>query len=598
MKKELQDLRDKMQEYGIDAYMIPTGDFHGSEYVGDYFKCRDYISGFDGSAGTLIVTADEAGLWTDGRYFIQASDQLAGSGIELKKMGQPDVPSIADYLADKLGEGQTLGYDGRVVMASAENALKQRLRGKQVRIVSDKDLVGELWTDRPPLSRRPAWPLPVIYAGRRRSNKIALIRQELRRKQADYLLLASLTDICWLLNVRGDDIAYTPVVLSYLLMDQEKVCWYVQKCVPRELTYELKDDGVEIRDYESIYDDVAALPEGSVLYYDMGTVNSRLQSRIPASVKRMVGPNPTEMPKAVKNPVEVANFRKAHIKDGVAVTRFIYWLKQNVKDGVDGKPITEISAAEYLEGLREKQARYVEPSFAPIIAYREHGAICHYSATEESNAVLKPESFVLADTGGHYLEGTTDITRTISLGPLSHKEKEMYTLVLRGHINLAAARFLKGCTGQSLDSLARTPLWDRGLDYDHGTGHGVGFLMGVHEGPNSFRYRKPAGGGRECVFEEGMVTSDEPGIYLEGEFGVRIENLIVCRQADDSGFGDFLSFDTLPMVPYDRDAILPEMLTEKERRWLNAYHSVVYDTISPHLDLEEKDWLRQETREL
>lgn len=592
MREELCRLRKRMQEESVDAYLIMTDDFHGSEYVGDYFKSREYISGFTGSAGTLLVRKDCAGLWTDGRYFLQAETQLAGSGITLFRSGQPGVPDLEDYLAEQLADGQTLGFDGRCVMAGYARKLRERLEQKGVRIRNDLDLVGDVWPDRPALSKEPVWQLAERYAGIGVKDKLAEVRQILHKKKADWFLLASLEDICWLLNVRGNDVACTPVVLSYLMMSRDQVFWYVQReAVLEPVQADLQEAGVVLREYGQIYEDVSRLPGGVRLLCDENHVNDALISRIAPDVVVVDGENPTLLLKAVKNPVEVANEKAAHIKDGIAVTRFIYWLKTRV----GREEITEMNAASRLEMFRREQEDYLEPSFYPILAYGPHGAIVHYSADETSDVPLEPEGFLLADTGGHYMEGTTDITRTIALGPLTEEQKEMYTTVLKAHIRLADAVFLQGAAGVSLDVLARTPLWERGLDYNHGTGHGVGYLLSVHEGPNSFRFRPSAVRGGDHVMKEGMITSDEPGIYLEGKFGVRLENLLVCAAKQTNSYGTFLGFEPLTMVPFDRDAILWDALSEKELRWLAAYHQKVYESLAPHLLEEERQWLRETT---
>lgn len=590
MKRELELLRVKMKETGVDACLIPTSDFHGSEYVGDYFKCREYISGFTGSAGTLVVTLDEAGLWTDGRYFLQAAKQLSGSGITLMRERQPGVPSIEEYLKTTLKKGETLGFDGRCIMAEYADTLITQLNALGVAVRTDIDLPGAVWEKRPPLSAQAVWPLPVEYAGESSESKIKRVREFLSEKKAQYLLLTSLEDIAWLLNMRGNDVESTPVILSYLLLGQQEIIWYVQEeCLSEKIKILLEMQGIKNAPYAQIYEDVKKLPEEASVYYDKAAVNTALVSALPEKVKKIEGVNPTLLFKAKKNPVEVENERKAHIKDGVAVTKFIYWLKKNA-----GKQkVTERTAAAKLEEFRMAQENYIEPSFAPIIAYKEHGAIVHYSATKESDAEIRPESFVLADTGGHYLEGTTDITRTIALGTLTQEEKEMYTTVLKGHIQLEIARFLQGCSGQSLDILARTPLWEKGLDYNHGTGHGVGYLLSVHEGPNSFRYRPSVNRRNDCILEEGMITSDEPGIYLEGKFGIRLENMIVCQKDIENEYGSFLCFDSLTLVPFDLSAIILEELSTKERRWLEQYHKKVFETIAPYLTEEETEWLKE-----
>lgn len=593
MREEIVRLRRRMQEEQVDACLIMTDDFHGSEYVGDYFKSREYISGFTGSAGTLLVMKDTAGLWTDGRYFLQAEAQLAGSGITLYRSGQPGVPTVKDFLRKEMRPGETLCFDGRCVMSSYARELREILEPGEVRVRGNLDLVGDIWTDRPSISREPVWILEEQYAGAGIDEKIQEVRQILKTKKADYFLLTALEDICWLLNIRGNDVACTPVVLSYLVMSQEEVRWYVQKEVLTDSLIDyLEKSDVQVREYTAIYEDVSLLPAGARLLYDENHVNDALVHRISPQVEAFDGENPTLLLKAVKNPVEVENERAAHVKDGVAVTRFIYWLKKHT----GRETITELSAAVRLEELRAEQENYVGPSFYPILAYGEHGAIVHYSADEQSDVPLRPEGFLLADTGGHYKEGTTDITRTIALGPLSDEQKEMYTMVLKAHIRLADAIFLHGATGMSLDVLARTPLWEQGFDYNHGTGHGVGYLLSVHEGPNSFRYRPAASRGNDCVMEEGMITSDEPGIYLEGKFGIRLENLLVCARKKTNSYGTFLGFEPLTMVPFEKDAILWEQLSEKEISWLNAYHKKVFETIAPYLDEEEREWLREVTR--
>lgn len=593
MREELVRLRRRMQEEQVDACLIMSDDFHGSEYVGDYFKSREYISGFTGSAGTLLVMKDTAGLWTDGRYFLQAEAQLSGSGITLYRSGQPGVPSVKEFLRKEMQPGETLCFDGRCVMASAARELREILEPGGVSVRSDLDLAGDIWTDRPAISREPVWILEEQYAGAGVGEKIQEVRRLLRAEKADWFLLAALEDICWLLNIRGNDVACTPVVLSYLMMSQKEVRWYVQKEALTDAVREyLEKSDVQVREYDAIYEDVSLLPAGARLLYDENHVNDALVRRISPEVEAFDGENPTLLLKAVKNPVEVENERAAHVRDGVAVTRFIYWLKKHA-----GKePVTELSAAVRLEELREEQEDYIGPSFYPILAYGEHGAIVHYSADEQSDVLLRPEGFLLADTGGHYKEGTTDITRTIALGPLSDEQKEMYTMVLKAHICLADAVFLRGATGMSLDVLARTPLWERGFDYNHGTGHGVGYLLSVHEGPNSFRYRPAASRGNDCVMEEGMITSDEPGIYLEGKFGIRLENLLVCARKKINAYGTFMGFEPLTMVPFERDAILWEQLSEKEISWLNAYHKKVCETIAPYLDEEERSWLKEVTK--
>lgn len=583
-----------MKEKKIDAYLVATDDFHGSEYVGDYFKCRKYITGFTGSAGTAIITQDMAGLWTDGRYFIQAADQLRDTTIELFKSGEPGVPTVHQFLNDKLQEGMCLGFDGRTVSAREAEELQELLQEKHITFSVNDDLIGEIWEDRPVLSCEPVMELDIRWTGKSRADKIAEIREQMKAKEADTFILTSLDDIAWLLNIRGNDIHCCPVVLSYLVMMENELRLYANAAAfSEEIRSNLEADGVKIYPYDDVYSYVQTISSDKEVLLSRANVNSRLVSNIPSEVTILDEPNLTLLPKAVKNKTEMENERIAHIKDGIAVTKFIYWLKKNVTRTT----ITELSAAEKLYQFRSEQEHFLGDSFDPIIAYGTHAAIVHYSATEATDIPLEARGMVLADTGGHYLEGTTDITRTIVLGPVTAKEKKFFTAVLRGNLNLAAAKFKYGCTGLNLDYLARGPLWELGEDYNHGTGHGVGYLLNVHEGPNSFRW-KNLPGNPAPVLEEGMITSDEPGYYLENEFGIRHENLVLCKKAEKTSFGQFMCFEPLTMVPFDLEGINPEEMTERERKLLNDYHQKVYTTISPYLDEEEKEWLKQATREI
>ena len=594
VKERLKALRELMKEKNIDAYLVPTDDFHGSEYVGDYFKCRKYITGFTGSAGTAVIMQDMAGLWTDGRYFIQAADQLKGSGVELFKMGEPGVPTIHEFLKNNLKNDMCLGFDGRTVSGSEAEELKKLLKEKNIHFSVEEDLIGEMWEDRPELSCEPVMELEMKWTGETRASKIARIRQQMKEEGADIFILTSLDDIAWLLNIRGNDIHCCPVVLSYLIMTEKEVKLFAgEKAFPEKVRRNLEADSVRIYPYNEVYTYAQKIDKDQNVLISEKCVNSRLVSSIPENVTILDRPNPTLLAKAVKNPVEMENERIAHIKDGVAVTKFIHWMKTKVGE----EKITELSAAEKLYQFRSEQANFQGDSFDPIIAYGIHAAIVHYSATEETDIPLEAKGMVLADTGGHYLEGTTDITRTIVLGPVTEKEKKYFTSVLRGNLNLAAAKFKYGCTGLNLDYLARGPLWELGEDYNHGTGHGVGYLLNVHEGPNSFRW-KNLPGSPAPVFEEGMITSDEPGYYLENEFGIRHENLLLCKKAEKTSFGQFMCFEELTMVPFDLDGIDPAQMTERERGLLNKYHEKVYRNISPYLNEEEKEWLKRATRKI
>lgn len=582
-------LRNLMQQDGIDYYYIPTNDFHGSEYVADYFKCREYMSGFTGSAGSLLVSATEAGLWTDGRYFLQAEAQLAGSGITLYRMGEPGVPKIFEYIAQHIQPGQCLGFDGRMVDAFYALQLKKIVESKGGRLVTEFDLVGAVWYDRPWLEAKPAYSLSTQYTGVERGEKLDAICKWLDTRKADMLVITSLDDIAWALNIRGEDIHCCPVVLGYLVIKPlERILFANKSAFSTRLRQELARDSVLLREYDEIYDYLAAVPAGSRVAMDMHVANYQLVNSVPQTSKIVNVVCPTKMMKAVKNPAEIAGEKIAHIKDGVALVRFMYWLKQNIHK----IPLTERLAAAQLEAFRGSVGDYMGPSFDPIAAYGPHGAIVHYSATEETDARLLTEGFLLLDTGGHYLQGTTDVTRTILLGQeATPEEKKYYTAVLCGNLRLAAAKFKKGCSGVALDILARQPLWDMGCDFNHGTGHGVGCLLNVHEGPNAIRYRIVSQPDGNVEMQPGMITSDEPGVYLEGKFGIRLENLILCVEKEQNEFGQFLGFETLTLAPFERDAIDPAQMTPQDKKLLNEYHEKVYDTISPYLDRNEAEWL-------
>lgn len=590
--ERLSKLRKVMKEHKIDAYYVPTDDFHMSEYVGDFFKCRRYITGFTGSAGCAVISQDAAGLWVDGRYFIQGEEQTKDSSVTLFKQGEPGVPEVHDYIRDLLKDGQSLGFDGRSVSAAEAAEFKEMLEKKHCTTVSNVDLVGKIWENRPALSGEPAWELETKWSGEKRKDKLARLRKKMEDAGADGMLIGTLDDIAWLLNIRGNDVPCNPVVLSYLFVGLEKATLFVRPgAFDQKLEESLKEDGVELADYDEIYEWLGKIEERNIWITEK-QINARLVSSLPGEAARINKEDPILLMKAVKNPVEVSNMKMAHIRDGAAVTRFIFWLKQNV-----GKiKITEMSAAEKLYTFRAGQDNFVGNSFDPIIAYGEHAAICHYFATEETDYELKPQGMVLADTGGQYYEGTTDITRTIVLGPVTEEEKKFFTLVLKGHLRLMDAKFRSGCSGINLDYIAREPLWRIGKDFNHGTGHGVGYFLNVHEGPNGFRWKQMAGRKDSDAFEPGMITSDEPGYYAEGKFGIRHENLILCKNAGESDGMEFLEFEPLTMVPFDLEGIDPGLLGEEERKLLNSYHRTVYEKISPLLSEEECALLKDATR--
>ncbi|HIS56387.1 MAG TPA: aminopeptidase P family protein [Candidatus Fimimorpha excrementavium] len=595
VNERIQALRGEMEKRGMDIYMVPTADFHESEYVGEYFKARRFITGFTGSAGVAVITKKESGLWTDGRYFIQAANQLKGSEVELYKMGVEGVPTVEEFIKEKLPEGGCLGFDGRVVNTAEGQNLEAIVGEKHGSLKVEEDLIGLIWEDRPALSKEPAWLLDETYAGESAQSKMARVREEMEKAGADTHILTSLDDIAWLFNIRGNDATHFPIVLSFVILTQDRAEFFVNEEVLNDtIRAAFREYGVTIRGYEEIYDAVKAIPETSHVWMDCSKVNYRITNSLPKGVEIINRPNPTLLMKAVKNPTEIENIRKAHVKDGVAFTKYMYWLKTNI-----GKiPMTEITTADYLADRRKEQENFVDLSFDTISAYQANGAMMHYSATEESCAQLKPEGFLLVDSGAHYLEGSTDITRTMALGPITEKQKEYFTIVLRSNLNLAAAKFLYGCSGLNLDILSRGPLWDLGMDYRCGTGHGIGYLLNVHEAPNGFRWKHVPERNDGAILEAGMVTTDEPGVYLEGEFGIRTENELICVEDEKNEYGQFMRFETVTYAPIDLDAVDPEAMTKRERKLLNDYHKMVYEKVSPYLEPEEKEWLKKYTREI
>ena len=595
IKERLAQLRQLMEKNQIQYYIIPTNDYHLSEYVGDYFRARKYMSGFTGSAGVLVVTPSDAGLWTDGRYYIQAERQLEGSTITLFRQGTEGVPTIEEWLEKNIQPGENIGFDGRVIPA-ASGILYEKIAGKQGgHVVYQQDLVDEIWTDRPQLSGEPAFALDVCYTGRSTADKLAAVREAMREKGADLHVLTSLDDIAWLLNIRGNDVECNPVILSYVAVTLNAVYFFAdEKKLNEEIKALFEENHVTVLPYNDIYTWLENNSRTQTVMYNLGKINYAIYKSIDSSVQTVNCENPTLLMKAIKNDVEINNLIKAHIKDGVAVTKFMYWLKNNV-----GKiPMTEISASDYLENCRRAQDGFIELSFDTISAYKANAAMMHYSANAQSNAVLEPEGLLLVDSGGQYYEGTTDITRTFGLGPVSDEIKKHYTAVLRGMLNLANARFLHGCIGLNLDILARGPMWDMGIDYRCGTGHGVGYLLNVHEAPNGFRWKKVPERDDGCVLEAGMVTTDEPGIYEEGSHGIRIENELVCREGEKNEYGQFMYFETITYAPIDLDVIDTTYMTDVDLKRLNDYHQMVYEKISPYLDTEEREWLKVYTRPL
>ncbi|MCI9620943.1 MAG: M24 family metallopeptidase [Dorea sp.] len=591
IQERLKALREQMKEKKIDIYIVPTADFHQTEYVGEYFKARKYITNFSGSAGTAVITADEARLWTDGRYFIQAAEQIAGTTVELMKMGEPGVPTIKEYLADTLKAGGNIGFDGRAVAMSEGLAYEEIAKEKNGRVIYACDLIDEIWEERPALSAEPAWILEEKYAGETAAGKLSRIREYMKENGASVHVLTTLDDICWTLNMRGNDIEFFPLVLSYGIITMSQMHLYINEAkLSEEMKAQFAKDNILLHPYNDIYEDVKMIAEEESVLIDPARLNYALYSNIPDGVKKIEQRNPEVLFKAVKNPVEIENIRKAQLKDSVAHVRFMKWLKENV-----GKiRITEMSASEKLDEFRMEMGNFIRPSFEPISSYGEHCALMHYTSSQETDVELKEGNVFLTDTGAGFYEGSTDITRTYALGEIPDIMKEHFTLTLMGHMGLANARFLYGCTGMNLDLMARKPLWDRGLDFKCGTGHGMGYLLSIHESPAGFRWRYRAG--ETAVLEEGMVLTDEPGIYIEGSHGIRLENEILVRKGEQNEYGQFMYFETITYIPMDLDAVKTEMLPEETRIQLNDYHRTVYEKISPYLNDEEKEWLKKYTR--
>jgi len=590
VKKRIEKLRSLMKENKIDAYIIPSFDAHQSEYVADHWKSRQWISGFTGSAGTVVITLDDAGLWTDGRYYIQAEKQLEGSGIRLFKMADIGVPSYTEWLKNTLKKGSTVGFDGSVFSVDLFKGMEKSFKSKNIDKKIEKDLIDEIWEDRPEIPKELVFLHGIKYAGKSRVEKLNKVRANMSTKGANYYLLTSLDDIAWLLNIRGNDVPNNPVVISNVLVGEDKCYLFVDGSkVTNDIRLELENDGIEIKGYNEIHQILNQLSIDDSIIFDANKTSISMYNSINTDTTKLEEPNITTALKAIKNEVEIENLRNCQVSDGLAMVKFIKWLKESVTR----EKITEISAQEMLESFRRQQDLFVEPSFDTIAGYKDHAAMMHYKANKETQYTLKDEGFFLVDSGGQYFDGTTDTTRTIVLGKLTEEEKRDFTLVLKGHSALSSVKFLEGATGSSLDVLARQPIWEYGLDYKCGTGHGVGFFLNVHEGPQGFR-KEP----NSVKLEKGMVITNEPGIYKEGKHGVRTENIMLVVEEEKTEFGQFMSFEAITYCPIDLDAIDKDMLTDKEKQWLNDYHKMVYKRLSPYLDDEHKTWLKKETREI
>ena len=593
VKERIAKLRELMKENGIDIYVVPTSDFHQSEYVGEHFKARKFITGFTGSAGTAVITLDEARLWTDGRYFTQAAKQLEGSGVELMRMAEPGVPTINEYLKSTLVEGNCLGFDGRVVAMGEGQGYEEITKANKATIKYEVDLIDEIWEDRPELSKKPAFKLGEEYAGESAASKIERIREYMKECGATYHTIATIDDICWVLNMRGDDIDFFPLVLSYMVVKMDGVDLYIDETkLNDELKAEFAEIGVAVHPYNDVYADTKKIPAGETILIDPARLNYAIYSNIPEGVAKVEERNPEVLFKAMKNPKEIENMRIAQIKDSVAHVKFMKWVKENVET----MEITEMSASEKLDELREEMGNFIRPSFEPISAYADHAAMMHYCSKPETDVRLREGSVYLTDTGAGFWEGTTDITRTFVLGEVSDTIKEHFTLVAMCNLRLANSIFLEGCVGMNLDILARKALWERGLDYKCGTGHGVGYLLNIHEAPTSLRWRYRAGDTHK--FEEGMILTDEPGVYIEGSHGIRLENELLVCMGEQNEYGQFMYFEPITYIPFDLDGIVPEVMNSDDIKYLNEYHKLVFEKVSPYLNEEETEWLRKYTREI
>lgn len=592
--ERISKLRTLMEKNNIDMYIVPTSDFHQSEYVGEHFKSRMYITGFSGSAGTAVITKDHAGLWTDGRYFLQAERQLEGSTVDLFRMADPGVPTIEEYIEKNLNDNKTLGFDGRVISMVDGQSYEKILESKNASIKYDLDLIDMIWDDRPILSEEPAFNLDLKYAGESTTSKLKRIREEMTKVGANLHVITSLDDIAWLLNIRGNDIEFFPLVLSYAIITMDEVHVFIDES---KLNEEIKSNFDKnyvlfIHPYNEVYESVKEFKSSDTVLIDPARMNYALYNNIPKNVDKVEKMNPSVLFKSIKNDTEIENIRKAQLKDSIAHAKFMYWLKHNI-----GKEkITEISASDKLDEFRKEQGGYIRPSFEPISSFGEHGAMVHYSPNPETDLELKEGSLFLTDTGAGYYEGSTDITRTYALGEVPQIMKDHFTLTVISNFHLAKARFLHGTNGMNLDILARAPFWNRNLNFNHGTGHGMGYLMNIHEAPIGFRWQYREN--EAHPFEAGMVVTDEPGIYIDGSHGVRIENELLVCNGEKNYYGQFMHFETITHIPMDLDAINPDIMTIEEKIWLNEYHKEVFDMISPHLDNDEKEWLAKYTREI
>ena len=580
-------LREWMTKKGADICYVPSSDAHMSEYTGLHWRSRAWLTGFAGSAGTAVITADDAGLWTDGRYFIQAEKELQGSGIRLFKMGEPGVATCEEWIAGQIGEGGRIAADGRVLSVDSRKALEKALTGKSAVFLTDADPFEAIWNDRPDISPDPVFVHEEIYAGESRGHKLMELRTKMAKGKGDYYILTATDEICWLFNIRGSDVPYNPFVTAFALIGREDAILFAN---PRKFDEEvrkvLSGDRIEIRDYDAVYDTVHALEGNLSLLYDPEKTNVRIAGSVRPEIRVTETESLVIPMKAVKNDTEIKNIRDSYLKDATALVRLFKWIQDNVSK----RPITELEVDEKGLEFRSELPLFKGLSFGTIAAYGKNAAMMHYAPKPESKAVLEPHGFFLLDSGCQFLNGTTDITRTLALGELTGEEKTDFTLTLKSLIALSSAKFLYGATGPNLDVLARMPMWQNGMDYKCGTGHGVGYFSTVHEAPQ--RFAKTASGAK---LEKGMIITVEPGVYKEGKHGIRTENTLLVVEDGTTSDGTFMRFETLCYLPIDLKAIVPGMLSDFEKDWLNRYHADVYSKLSPFLDDEHKGWLKDQT---
>lgn len=588
--KKINDLRSAMAKHGIDAWIIPSSDAHNSEYVAKHWEGRAWLSGFTGSAGTIVVTKDKAALWTDGRYFIQAEEQLGGSEVTLMKDGQPGVPSMAEWVTGEVREQGCIGFDGATLSLSSIRGLEKKLTAKTITLKADSDLLDDVWVRRPELPTEPVFIHEELYAGKSLTDKVSEVRKILKERKATELLITSLDDIAWLFNLRGSDIECNPVFLAYALLSQEYITLFTNKDrIEADALEAIAKVGVDLADYDEILDRLSTLPDSTHLMMNPVNTSYKLASVIPPAVTLIEDRLPTTDLKAIKNSTEIERMQACHRRDGAAMVRFIRWLENNIPTGT----LNEVNIDEQLLQFRSESEYFKGVSFPSIVGYAGHGAICHYRADEESAYKIESKGLLLIDSGAQYPDGTTDITRTFACGAMTNEEMRDYTLVLKSHIALATAKFKEGTRGIQLDAITRQPLWSEGIDFNHGTGHGVGYFLNVHEGPQSISPKW-----FDVALKPGMLITNEPGIYRDNKHGIRLENIMLVAEDLENEFGKFFKLIPMTLTPFDARPLVKELMTDSEIQWLNGYHKMVREELSPLLKGHDREWLKEATKAL